>query len=91
MDEERRQQWLSELADHVEQSDKNWVSAVVLSLFLGFLGIDRFYLGYTWSAFFKLLTFGGLGIWWVIDLTLLLTGSMPDAYGGKIKSLLRKY
>jgi TM2 domain-containing membrane protein YozV len=86
MEEERRQQWLRELADQVEASDKNWVSAVVLSAFLGFLGIDRFYLGYTWSAIFKLLTFGGFGIWWVIDLTLLLTGSMPDAYGGKLRS-----
>jgi TM2 domain-containing membrane protein YozV len=90
MDEERRQQWLRELADQVETSDKNWSSAVILSLFLGFLGVDRFYLGYTWSAIFKCITFGGLGIWWGIDLTLLLTGSMPDAYGGKLKSPLHK-
>jgi len=90
MDEDRRQQWLHELANQVEASDKNWWSAVLLSLFVGYLGVDRFYLGYTWSAFFKLLTFGGLGIWWVIDLTLLLTGSLPDAYGGKLKNPLHK-
>jgi TM2 domain-containing membrane protein YozV len=90
MDEERRQQWLRELANQVETSDKNWWSAVLLALFVGYLGVDRFYLGYTWSAFLKLLTFGGLGIWWVIDLTLLLTGSLPDAYGGKLKNPLHK-
>jgi len=90
MDEERRKQWLRDLADQVETSDKNWFSAVALSGFLGFLGIDRFYLGYTWSAYLKLLTLGGLGIWWFIDFALLLSGSLSDAYGGKLKSPFHK-
>lgn len=41
--------------------------ALILSLFLGFLGIDRFYLHQTILGLFKLLTCGGLGIWMVID------------------------
>lgn len=90
MDEERRQRWLRELANQVEDSDKNWVSAVLLSFFLGYLGIDRFYLGYTWSAFLKLVTFGGLGIWYVIDAALLLTGALPDGDGRQLKNPLRR-
>lgn len=41
--------------------------ALVLSLFLGSLGIDRFYIGDTGAGIGKLLTFGGLGIWAFID------------------------
>ncbi len=38
---------------------KNKLTAILLSLFTGGLGIDRFYLGYTKLGVVKLLTLGG--------------------------------
>jgi hypothetical protein len=62
-------------------SDKDWLTALLLSFFLGVLGIDRFYLGYTVYGILKLITFGGCGIWYVVDLILIAMGRMTDANG----------
>lgn len=45
--------------------------ALVLSLFCGWLGLDRFIIGDVGAGVAKLLTFGGCGIWWFIDLFLI--------------------
>lgn len=60
---------------------KSWSTALLLSIFLGVLGIDRFYLGYTGKGILKLLTGGGLGIWWLIDVIKIATNSLRDANG----------
>ena len=85
MSDQDREQWLRELKRTVGESDKNWVLALCLSLSLGFLGADRFYLEHLWLGILKLVTFGGMGIWWVVDLILLLLGKMRDADGGLLR------
>ncbi len=52
---------------------KKWIVALLLSIFVGSLGIDRFYMGYIGTGILKLITFGGFGIWWLIDLILIVT------------------
>lgn len=60
-------------------SDKDYMTALLLSIFLGGLGIDRFYLGYTGLGIAKLLTLGGCGIWHLIDLILIAMRNIPDS------------
>ena len=61
--------------------DKSKTAALVISIFLGELGIDRFYLGYTGLGVLKLITLGGFGIWWLLDIILIATGSLKPNGG----------
>ena len=51
------------------------------SVFLGFCGIDQFCLGYCCLGVAKLLTLGGLGVWWLVDVLLLLSGNLEPNNG----------
>ena len=55
------------------KKDKNWIAALLLSILIGSLGIDRFYMGYIGLGILKLITLGGFGVWWLIDLILIAT------------------
>ena len=46
---------------------KEPTTALIISIFGGAYGIDRFYIGDTGMGVGKLLTCGGLGIWAIID------------------------
>jgi TM2 domain-containing membrane protein YozV len=62
----------------------NWLTLLLLSIFLGELGVDRFYVGKIGTGILKLITVGGCGIWWLIDLVLIICGKFTDSNGNII-------
>lgn len=68
-------------AQATKSAGKSWIAALLLCIFLGTLGIHRFYLGYTWQGIVQLLTLGGLGIWTLIDLIRIITRDLQPKSG----------
>ena len=64
---------------------KDWLTALLLSIFLGQLGVDRLYMGYIGLGVLKLLTGGGCGIWWLVDVIMIATDSLKDAKGRPLR------
>ncbi len=64
-----------------EKSSKSNVAALLLCLFLGGLGVHRFYVGKIGTGIAMLLTLGGLGIWALIDLIFIALGKFTDKDG----------
>lgn len=60
---------------------KSQIIALILVIVVGGLGVHRFYLGYTLIGVIQLLTAGGCGIWWLIDLIRIITGDLGPADG----------
>ena len=71
----------------VAYSGKSQTTALLLSVFLGGLGVDRFYLGYTLLGVLKLITLGGFGIWYIIDLVMIITGDLQPKNGSYSSTL----
>ncbi|MDC0684299.1 TM2 domain-containing protein [Sorangium atrum] len=64
---------------------KSQSTLFLLSYFLGYFGVDRFYLGQTGLGIAKLLTCGGLGIWSLIDILMIGMGRFRDAEGNSLR------
>lgn len=62
-------------------SEKEWLVTLLLSIFVGTLGVDRFYMGQVGLGILKLITCGGLYIWWIIDIIMIATRKMTDNDG----------
>lgn len=60
---------------------RHYLAAFFLSFMWGMFGVDRFYMGKVWTGLLKLLTFGGLGIWTLVDFILITSGAMKDKQG----------
>jgi len=68
-----------------QPEQKDFIVALLLSIFVGSIGVDRFYLGYVGLGIVKLITFGGCGVWTLIDIILIAMGKLPDANGQPLK------
>jgi len=51
----------------------NWTLTLVMSIVFGSLGVDRFIMGHIGLGILKLITFGGFGVWWLVDVILIAT------------------
>ncbi|XP_004617810.2 TM2 domain-containing protein 3 [Sorex araneus] len=58
-----------------------WTTALALSITLGGFGADRFYLGQWREGLGKLFSFGGLGVWTLLDVLLIGVGYVGPADG----------
>ncbi|PIC38349.1 hypothetical protein B9Z55_010389 [Caenorhabditis nigoni] len=56
-----------------------FLTTLLYSIFLGVVAVDRFCLGYSAMAVGKLMTLGGFGIWWIVDIFLLVLGVLGPA------------
>ena len=70
----------------VEESSISWTKLFFISLFLGGLGVDRFLVGDKRAGILKLLTGGGLFIWWLIDLFTIASGKFIDSDGKRVSN-----
>lgn len=64
---------------------EKWLTLFLLSIFLGELGVDRFYVGKIGTGVLKLITLGGCGVWWLIDWIMILSGKFTDKDGNVIE------
>lgn len=67
-------------ANGMPVSDRSRLAAALLCFFVGFFGVHRFYVGKVGTGILQLVTFGGLGIWWLADLIVILVGGFRDAH-----------
>ncbi len=62
-------------------SSKSRLAAILMCFFVGVLGVHRFYVGKIGTGIAMILTFGGFGIWVLIDLIMIAAGSFTDMDG----------
>jgi len=70
----------------VKESSINWKKFFFMSLFFGIFGVDRFLARKKGSGVLKLLTGGGLYIWYFIDLFTIASGKFTDSYGRRVSN-----
>jgi TM2 domain-containing membrane protein YozV len=69
----------------MNESDKKMVVAALLCFFIGIIGVHRFYVGKVGTGILMIVTLGGLGIWALVDLIMIITGSFKDKENRKLQ------
>lgn len=65
-----------------EISDRSWIATLLLAIFLPF---HRFYVGKIGTGILYWLTAGGFGIWYVVDIVMILLDVFTDKQGRKLR------
>jgi TM2 domain-containing membrane protein YozV len=65
-------------------TEKRILPTGLLCFFLGVFGAHRFYVGKIGTGLLQLVTFGGLGIWWLVDMIMLVSGEFRDKAGNRL-------
>ncbi|MGI5215012.1 TM2 domain-containing protein [Plantactinospora sp. CA-290183] len=60
---------------------KSWLVALLLCFFVGVIGVHRFYVGKVGTGILMIVTFGGLGLWVLIDFIMIAVGKFTDKQG----------
>ena len=68
------------------KSEKDWLVTLLLCIFVGGIGVHRFYAGKIGTGILQLVTAGGCGIWTLIDLIMIITGKITDSEGKVIEN-----
>jgi membrane protease subunit (stomatin/prohibitin family) len=63
---------------------KDFLTTLLLCIFLGVFGVHRFYTGNVGIGVAQLLTLGGCGIWVLVDIILIAAGSYRDGNGNPL-------
>ena len=66
------------------QSQNQWIVVLLLAFFLGFIGAHRFYVGKNGTGILMILTVGGIGLWVLFDLIVIITGNFKTKQGNKV-------
>ena len=72
------------LKSNPSTNSSDWLTLFLLTFFVGVLGVHRFYTGKIGTGFLMLVTLGGLCVWLLVDLILVVTGQFTNKDGQKI-------
>jgi hypothetical protein len=73
-------------SDELFASPRSRTTALVLAVLLGFTGAHRFYVGKRGTGALMGLTLGGIGLWWLYDIILIISQAFRDEEGRIVSS-----
>jgi TM2 domain-containing membrane protein YozV len=65
-------------------ADRTILPVFLLAFLFGALGVHRFFVGKVGTGILQFVTLGGLGIWWLVDMVMIVTGNFTDKEGNRI-------